>query len=126
MVNTIQDLNDIANDIAVSRLEVSELERKRDEILASIPELAELEEKIAEAKLAKDEATEKLLVSMRSNDLKSWKTEQANFARAVRKTATLDPVIKKQIEDKLKRGEVVDGWTLSEKEYISIRLTPVK
>ena len=121
-MKTIQDLNEIANDIAVSRLELSSLEKQREELLANIPELIALEALIASKKMQKTEMTDKLLESMRAESLKSWKTEQAVFSRAVRKTAKLDPIVKKQIEDKLKKGEEVSDWTLEETEYISIRI----
>lgn len=119
----IQDLNDIANDIAVSRLEVSALEKEKEELLAAIPRLAEIETELEVRKTMKEQLTTKLLESMREAKLKSWKTEQANYARAIRRTALFDPIVKKHIEDKLKKGEAVENWTLQEKEYISIRLT---
>ena len=56
-----------------------------------------------------------------SNQLKSWKTEQANFAIATRYSVTTDPAFKKNIESKLKNGEEVEGYELSKNEYLSIR-----
>ena len=92
-------------------------------MLAEVPGLAELEEKINKAKTEKAEFTEGLLIAMRETQLKSWKTEQASYSRSVRKTAKFDPIVKKQIEDKLKKGEEVPDWTLEEREFVSIRLT---
>jgi hypothetical protein len=119
----VQDLNDIANDIAVSRIEMSALEKELEEWLKATPRYQEFMGKITEAKLRKDELSKKLLDAMRESNLKSWKTEQASFSRAIRKSVTFDPIIKKQIEQKLKAGEEVENWELNEKEYISIRLT---
>ena len=119
----VQDLNDIANDIAVSRIEMSALEKELEEWLKATPRYQEFMGKITEAKLRKDELSKKLLDAMRESNLKSWKTEQASFSRDIRKSVTFDPIIKKQIEQKLKAGEEVENWELNEKEYISIRLT---
>lgn len=118
----IQDLNNLANDIAVARLSIEEATKTRDEIIAKNKEIQKLEQIIERETEARNDAQKKLLEAMRENDLKSWKTEQANYSRAIRKTAVLDPIYKKQVEDKLKKGLEVKNWELKETEYISIRL----
>jgi|TARA_R100000656_G_scaffold65727_1_gene50043 hypothetical protein len=57
----VQDLNDIANDVAVTRLEISELEKRREDLLANLPELTGLEALIESKKMQKAEFNSKLL-----------------------------------------------------------------
>lgn len=125
-VQRIDTLNDISNDIMVARLEIAGYEKQIEELIASLPQIRELEAKIQDSKMQKEVLQDKLLDAMRANELKSWKTEQASFARASRSTATIDPVYKRQVEEKLKNGEKVENWELSTTEYISIRITPTK
>lgn len=119
----IQDLNDIANDIAVTRLTLTQYEQELEAWLEQTPRYQEFMVKITQAKADKEEQSEKLLEAMREAQLKSWKTDAASFSRGVRKSVTFDPILKKQIESRVKAGEEVEGWELKEKEYISIRLT---
>jgi len=120
----VQDLNEIANDIAVSRLVLEGYEKELEALLQSIPEYQDLMEKIEQEKITKSFLNEKLLEAMREAQLKSWKTEQANFARAVRRSVSIDPNYKKKVENLLKQGEEVEGFELKETEFISIRLNP--
>lgn len=117
-------LNEMANDIAVSRLVLEGYEKELEALLQSIPEYQDLMVKITQAKATKSELSEKLLEAMREAQLKSWKTEQANFARAVRRSVSIDPNYKKKVENLLKQGEEVEGFELKETEFISIRLNP--
>jgi len=120
---TVSDLNEIANDIAVSRLVLEETEKELEAWLQQTPRYQEFVEKIAQEKARKSELTEKLLEAMRETQLKSWKTEQANFSRAVRRSVSIDPNYKKKVENLLKQGEEVEGFELKETEFISIRVT---
>ena len=122
----ISDLNEMANDVAVSRLTISELERQLAEVLESNPEIAKLQEKIMVEKSLKDTLGARLLDAMRDSQLKSWKTEQAVFSRAMRKSVVMDPAYKKDVELRLKCGEVVEGFTMNETEFMSIRINPKK
>jgi cellobiose phosphorylase len=114
---SIQEINELANDIMVSRLTIKALEEERAELTRVI------DEKLENEKLAKTSIQERLLSRMQGNGLKSWKTEKANYARATRKSVVFDPILKQQIEKRVKAGEAVENWELKETEYISIRLT---
>jgi hypothetical protein len=122
----VNDLNEIANDIAVSRLVQEGYEKELEALLQSIPEYQELQIKLTQTKATKGELNEKLLEAMREAQLKSWKTEQANFSRAVRRSVSIDPNYKKKVENLLKQGEEVEGFELKETEFISIRVNPTK
>jgi hypothetical protein len=122
----ITDLNEIANDIAVSRLVQEGYEKELEALLQNIPEYQELQIKLTQAKATKGELNEKLLEAMREAQLKSWKTEQCSFSRAVRYSASIDPTYKARIEKKLKDGESVENWELKSTEYISIRPSKTK
>lgn len=113
----IQDINELANDVAVSRLMIKDYEEQ----IQNLPGYNELISNIESEKIAKDVAQSKLIEAMQGNQLKSWKTEQANFALATRYSVTTDPIFKKNIERKLKEGDEVEGYELSKKEYLSIR-----
>ena len=112
---SINELNGLANDILVMRLTIADLEKQKSELTK------DLDEQIETAKQVKTDSQKELLELMSSNELKSWKTEKANFARAARYTASIDPIYKKQIEKKLKDGEQVENWELKKTEFISIR-----
>ena len=120
----IQDLNEIANDVVVSRLVLEGYEKELEAWLQATPRYQEFMEMITQAKADKEANTNALLEAMRESQLKSWKTEQASFSRGSRKSVTFDPIAKKQIEAKLIAGEEVENWELTEKEYISVRITP--
>ena len=113
----IQDINDLANDVAVSRLLINEFEKEIEQLQG----YQELIDKISQEKAKKEEAQAKLIDAMKSENLKSWKTEKANFARATRYSVSVDSNYKKQVENRLKEGEEVEGFTLKETEYLSIR-----
>ena len=126
MPTTITDINEAANDLLVHRLSIDNLEKQYQNIISVIPQLVEITDQIASEKLQRDEAQKKLLEVMAEAQLKSWKTEKANFARTERRTASINPAFKQMIEKKLKSGEDVDGWTLNITEYLSIRINPKK
>ena len=113
----IEDINSLANDVAVSRLVIQGY--KAD--IEALKGYQDLLDKIKEEEAQKAEAQSKLMDAMKENQLKSWKTEQANFARSTRVSVSVDPIYKKQVEIRLKEGEVVEGFTLNETEYLSIR-----
>lgn len=117
----LQTLQDLANDVAVARLELEGLEQQREAFIKAVPQIAELDVQIEQATQRKRELTDQMLETMKQNELKSWKTDKALFARATRKTAEFDPIVKKQIEQRLKAGEIVENWTLKVSEYISIK-----
>jgi hypothetical protein len=118
----IQDLNDQANEVVVARLTINQAQARIDEIVFSNPEVSELQAEIDAAKLQKEKAQTKLIEMMSQNALKSWKTEQANFARTVKRSVSIDPNYKRDVEARLKSGESVEGFTLREAEYISVKL----
>lgn len=122
-MSNIQDLNDLANEIVVARLEEQDSQKMLDDYLAKDEIYQKIIFHVEEFKRIKNEFQDLLMNKMRENELKSWKTEKASFARAVRKSVVLNPMIKSQIEKKVKGGEQVDGWELKETEYISIRLS---
>ena len=113
----VQDLNDMANDVAVSRL----LIKQHEDEISKLEGYQELLEKIDNEKRIKELSQDKLMEVMKSENLKSWKTEQANFARATRYSVSTDPIFKKDIERRLKGGETIEGYELKETEYLSIR-----
>ena len=117
----IQELQDAANDVALARLELISLEEQKEAFLKAIPQLVELDTKIEETNNRKRQASDKMLELMRQVELKSWKTEHSLFARTLRRTAEFDQIVKKQIEDRLKSGEVIENWSLKETEFISIK-----
>ena len=115
----IQDINELSNDVAVQRLLIKQYE----EDIEKIKEYQELLMKIEEAKRIKSEAQDKLIEAMKSEGLKSWKTTQASFSIGTRYSVSTDPIYKKEIEHRLKEGEVIDGYELKKTEYLSIRTT---
>ena len=94
---SIQEINELANDIMVARLTIQSLEKEKAELTKDIDEKLENEKKI------KTLAQEQLMDRMRENELKSWKTEKANYARATRKSVVFDPILKQQIEKRVKK-----------------------
>ena len=118
----IQDLNDLANEVMVARLIIDQSENRIQELIEQNPEIVELQDLISSTKLRKESTQNALLAAMSANDLKSWKTDQANFARAKRVSVSLDPAYKKEVEGLLKTGEEVEGFTLKTSEYMSIKL----
>jgi len=117
-------INDLANEIQVSRLLIHDREQKIADLISANAEIQTLQAELADLTSTRDARQGELLAIMSENQLKSWKTEQAVFSRAKRVTATIDPAVKKNIEVRLKQGDQVEGWSLQEKEYISIRLNP--
>lgn len=118
----IQELNNVANDLVVARLEIEGYKQQLQAFLEASPQIRELESKINEAQARRDEIQAKMIEGMKAEKLKSWKTEQANYSIGVRKSVVVDPAYKKQVEDKLKKGEEVENWTLKETEYMSVRV----
>ena len=119
----IQDLNNLANDAMVHRILEQSAKVRVDQILAENKEYQEALILLEVATAHKNEAQKEMMEAMAENHLKSWKTEKANFARAIRKSVVFDPILKKHIETKVKNGEEVEGWELKETEYISVKLT---
>lgn len=116
----IQEINNIANDIAVQRSLADQYKQELEEFL-KLPKIVELEKKIKEASMEKTKLQQQLLEVMKENNLKSWKTEEANFARSTRYSVSIDPSYKKEIENKLKEGEEIENFELKTTEFISIR-----
>lgn len=119
----IEQINDLANAVMVARLEIETLEREKESILANFKTYQAILTDIEVAKLAKEKAQADLLTIMTEAQLKSWKTEKCNFARASRVSAQVDPTYKKAVERELKEGKEVIGWNLNKTEYLSIKLT---
>lgn len=119
----VQQLNEATNDIMVARLEIEEMEKCLEEEMAKNPVIGQLQDAILEKKNEKHNLQEELLEAMRGAQLKSWKTEQASFARASRTSVVIDPAFKKKVEVRLKGGEEIEGYSLSEKEFISVRIS---
>jgi len=120
---SIDKLNELANDIYVQRIEIDGLKQKKEKLLEEFHELQAVEALINSNTIIKGEKQKELIELMSSNQLKSWKTEQANFARSKRYSVSVDPNYKKQVEKKLKDGEEVEGFNLKETEFMSIRLS---
>lgn len=118
----IQDLNDLANEIVVARISIQQAEDRIAQIMEENPEIRAWQAIVESSKMQKESAQNALMDAMAKNDLKSWKTEQANFARVSRFSVTLDPRHKKQVEGMLKTGVEVEGFSLNSTEYISIKL----
>lgn len=117
----VQDLNIIAGDLAVLRIEIRQDEAELEAIMMKDKRIQELQQRIEKNKQERLEKQNKLLEAMREEELKSWKTEQATFSRISRKSVSIDPTFKKQVENRLKEGENVEGFSLTISEYISIR-----
>ena len=117
----ITDINNIANDLAVLRSEINMAQAEYDAIIADNPDLKHLQHQIDVKKREKEVVQETLLVAMRDNSLRSWKTEEANFSRSFRSSVQVDPNYKKQVMGRIKEGEQVEGFALNETEFISIR-----
>lgn len=117
----LQQINDLSNDLLVCRLEGEELQKQLEELLQD-RRIQELQDKIIETETRKKAIQAEMLEVMKLNELKSWKTEQATISRAKRYSAGVSDAYKKEVENKLKKGEEVFGWELREAEYISIRI----
>lgn len=120
-MNNIQELNELANDILVARLELESLEAEKEELLKENARYQQLLLAIEAVNIQKILHQNNLLFTMQQAQLKSWKTNSGNFARASRATAAVDPAYKKAIERELKEGKEVEGWNLNTTEYISIK-----
>lgn len=118
----IEQINDLANAVMVARLEIETLEREKESILANFKTYQAILTDIEVAKLAKEKAQQELLQVMADATMLSWKTEQASFSRVIKKTAQLNPAYKKAIEQELKKGVEIDGWSLNKTDYLSIKL----
>ena len=118
----IEDLNQMANDLLIARLEIEGAEIALEDMITSNPDMMELRSSIDRAKYDKELAQSRLLEAMQASRLKSWKTDQANFARSSRVSAQIDPEYKKNIERELKAGTEIEGWKLNETEYMSIKI----
>lgn len=118
----VQELNNISNDLAVVRLSLDALKIKKEEIIASIPEIATIEDSIAAEEATKKELTDKLLSAMREEKLKQWKTEQATYSRATRESVGILPGIESELKKRMKNGEAIPYLELRSTEYMSIRV----
>lgn len=117
----IQDLNNIANDIAVLRLHIKYAQEDLEAHLKQDQKVQELQNLISEYNLTKDQLQHQLMISMKEEGLKSWKTEKANFSLSTRYSVEIDPEYKKQVQARLKDGEEIQNFQLKETEFISIR-----
>jgi effector-binding domain-containing protein len=114
---TINEINELANELAVSRLLIEQYEYE----IKSLPGYKDLIKRIEDEKLIKEQNQAKLIDIMKSNGLKSWKTDRATFSRRKTSYISIDPNYKMEIEKKVKNGESVKGWELKDSEYLSIR-----
>jgi len=118
---TIPELNELANDILVARLEIADAKAEMENIIAKDPKLMELQTLIDSSAMVKESKQYSLLKYMRERKIKQWKTETGTFSRAKRVTARVMLGYDKQVKAALEAGEVLEGWELVEKEYMSIR-----
>jgi len=119
---TLDDLNDMANDLVVSRLTIQSLQDQMEAFILASPQIVALREQIEEAEVEKNDVQVRLMEAMKANNLKSWKTEQANFARASRTSLVCDPDYKKSVERNIKLGQEVEGWKMNTTEYLTIKI----
>ena len=119
----VEDLNQKANDILVARLTIKNCEEAIEHIMSENPEIQALRAEMEEAKFDRDSIQSALIEDMKTASIKSWKTDEANFARASRTTAQVDPEYKKNIERALKAGGEVENWKLNTTDYLSIKVT---
>lgn len=119
---TLDELSEMANDLMVSRLTIKSLKDQLDAFMAASPQIVALREQIEEAEVEKDDVQTRLIEAMKSNNLKSWKTEQANFARTVKRYLVCDPEYKKAVERDIKAGGDVEGWRMQESEYLTVKI----
>jgi len=110
----------MANDLAVLRGEITQYEAELEAIMRDNKSIQALYEQIGKAKTAKEFVQQRLLDAMKSEEIKSWKTEQANFARSTRYSIEIDPLYKKEIEGILREGGKVEHFALRQTEFISI------
>lgn len=122
-MTTLNEINELANDVLVNRELIKYYEDKMQAIIDNNPELQALQSDIEQAKREKDQYQAMLIEAMKSNELKSWKTEKCNFARSRRVSVSPNPLYKKEVEKKMKLGEQVEGWEMKESEYLSVRIT---
>lgn len=119
---TLDELSEMANDLMVSRLTIKSLRDQLNAFMLASPQITALSEQIEKAEAEKDDVQTRLIEAMKSNNLKSWKTEQANFARTVKKYLVCDPEYKKAIEREIKAGGDVEGWKFQESEYLTVKI----
>jgi len=124
METSLESINEAANDLLVVRLQIKDLEEQYQAFLDSNPQLQALTALLESSKMQKAELQNNLLKVMVDNRLKSWKTPEATFSQATRRTASVVPAYKAVIEKQLKAGQEVEGWTLNTTEFISIRSNP--
>jgi len=117
----IEQLNELANNILVSRELIKIAQAQIDRIILEHPDIKKFQEQICESKTDRDRWQGELLGYMSTNRLKQWKTEGGTFSRAERITAKPISGFDKAAKAALLVGEKVEGWELIKKEYISIR-----
>lgn len=120
---SIQDINEMANDLLVLRLSLKNYEDQLEQLMVQNPEIVALRAVIESSKMNRDFAQAELIKAMKDSSLKSWKTEQANFARTVKCFVSVNPAYKSLVEKTIKAGGEVEGWELKESEYLSIKVT---
>tara|TARA_R100000656_G_scaffold16773_1_gene15869 strand:+ start:1752 stop:2120 length:369 start_codon:yes stop_codon:yes gene_type:complete len=120
---SIQDVTNEMNDIAVLRLEMKSLEEEREKIISEHERLQEIEAELSTKKFEKEKAQHGLIETMRAEGLKSYKTDYGTFSRVIRYSLDFDKAYKKDLEERLKKGEEIPCIQLRETEYISIRST---
>lgn len=112
---TLEDVNNLVNDLLVKRLEVADIENQIKE------KTKDLEEQLEKLKTERDLLQEKLLETMSGNNLDSWKTTEATISVSRRYSASMAEWYKNQALERLKAGQEVDGFSLKESRFISIR-----
>lgn len=122
METSISEINELANDIAVLRLSLDAAEKQVEELIATLPQLKELNEKIETMKFQRDQKQASLLEVMSKNHLKTWATDEATFSRASRLTVKPDKFWLQNLTKRIKSGEQTpEGFVVTTKEYISIK-----
>jgi hypothetical protein len=109
------------NDIAVIRLELDQLKLMKEDLLSKVEGLAELEEQISDKTRQKDIEQASLMLIMKAQGLKSYKTNNANFSLQTRYSLKIDPAYEKHILTELKNGGDWEGYSLRANEFVSIK-----
>lgn len=117
----INTLNEHVNNLAVLRLEIQAIESEREKLIEQNDVLKELQIKAEGKKAEKEQLQRTLLEIMQEAQVQSWKTDFAIVSKAKRESLIIDPAMEKPLLQRLKNGEVVDGFQLRTTEYISIR-----
>jgi len=118
----LDTINELANDIAVLRLTIAEVEKQQQELLDLVPQYQELTDQLLALMSEKSQKQTQLLDIMSQNNLKSWATNEATFSKVNKVSLKVDPEYLKRLERTVKAGsEVPDGFIKVESEYISVK-----